>query len=92
MLSRIEIQKALAYAKLKKISQETFFYRKFSTGISRLSMFCFSFILIMMETLKFRSRKTIQYIDGLHAKNLGKDLTFSCIKNKEIIYRQEVPQ
>lgn len=61
------------------------FYRKFSTEISRLSMFC-CFCYIDYEG---NTEIQIKEDNSIHkwstCKNLGKDLTFSCIKNKEII-------
>ena len=81
MLSHIEIQKALAYAKLKKYHRKPF-YRKFSTEISRLSMFC-CFCNIDYEG---NTEIQIKEDNSIHkwstCKNLGKYLTFSCIKNK----------
>jgi len=75
MLSHIEIQKALAYGKIKKYHSKPFSTESFLQESAGQACFVDSVILIMRETLKFRSRKTIQYIN-VHAKVLGKDLIF----------------
>jgi len=62
--------------KLKNITGNLFSIESFLQESAGQACFVVSIILIMKETLKFRSRKTIQYIN-VHAKVVGKDLIFS---------------
>lgn len=63
------------YAKIKKYHRKPFSIESFLQESAGQACFVVTIILIMKETLKFRSRKTIQYIN-VHAKVVGKHLIF----------------